>query len=83
MPMPTLPIDDKSYAGYLAIFGHGDCIGGPGHCAVPQRGKYDLRPRNHNTPRNHRVDVTKCAKRLFEAGATSHANHIGCDWRGL
>lgn len=67
----NIPIDDEHYAGYLAIFGHGDCIGGPGHCAVPQRGKYDLRPRSHNTPRNHRVDVTKCAKRLFDAGAKS------------
>ena len=65
------PIDHANYAGYLAIFGHGDCIGGPGHCAVPVRGKYDLRPRSHNTPRNHRVNVTKCAKRLFEAGATT------------
>jgi len=65
------PIDNEHYAGYLAIFGHGDCIGGPGHCAVPQRGKYDLRGRSHNTPRNHRVDVTKCAKRMFAAGATS------------
>ena len=65
------PIDHAHYAGYLAIFGHGDCIGGPGHCAVPARGKYDMRPRSHNTPRNHRVDVTKCAKRLFEEGATS------------
>jgi tyrosinase len=37
---------------------------------VPVRGKYDLRPRSHNTPRNHRVDVTKCARRLFDAGAT-------------
>lgn len=62
------PIDDEHYAGYLAIFGHGDCIGGPGHCTVPQRSKYDLRPRSHNTPRNHRVDVTKCAKRLFDKG---------------
>jgi tyrosinase len=65
------PIDDSHYAGYLAIFGHGDCIGGPGHCEVPQRGKYDLRPRSHNTPRNHRVDVTKCAKGLFAEGASS------------
>lgn len=63
------PIDDTHYAGYLAIFGHGDCIGGPGHCAAPERGRYDLRPRSHNTPRNHRVDVTKCAKRLIEQGA--------------
>jgi tyrosinase len=65
------PIDDPHYAGYLAIFGHGDCIGGPGHCGVPQRGKYDLRPRNHNTPRNHRVVVTDCARRLFDAGASA------------
>jgi len=65
------PIDHVNYAGYLAIFGHGECIGGPGHCAVPVRGKYDLRPRSHNTPRNHRVNVTKCARRLFEAGATT------------
>ena len=63
------PLDHTNYAGYLAIFGHGDCIGGPGHCAVPVRGRYDLRPRSHNTPRNHRVDVTKCARRIFDAGA--------------
>ena len=63
------PLDASGYAGYLAIFGHGECIGGPGHCAVPQRGKYDLRPRSHNTPRNHRVNVTATARRLFETGA--------------
>ena len=67
----STPIDHPNYAGYLAIFGHGDCIGGPGHCAVPQRGKYDLRPRSHNTPRNHRVKVSDCARRLFAEGATS------------
>jgi len=65
------PLDAPGYAGYLAIFGHGDCIGGPGHCAVPQRGKYDLRPRSHNTPRNHRVDVSKAARKLFDTGSTS------------
>ncbi len=65
------PIDNEHYAGYLAIFGHGDCIGGPGHCAVPQRNRYDLRPRSHNTPRNHRVNVTKTARHLFDEGATT------------
>jgi tyrosinase len=69
----TTPIDHKNYAGYLAVFGHGSCFGGPGHCDTPplRRREYDLRPRHHNTPRNHRVNVTKCAKRLFERGATS------------
>ncbi len=28
-------IEDSHYAGYLAIFGHAPCIGGPGHCDLP------------------------------------------------
>jgi tyrosinase len=63
------PIDHPSYAGYLAVFGHGECIGGPGHCAVPERRPFDLRPRSHDTPRNHRVNVTRTARRLLEEGA--------------
>jgi tyrosinase len=64
----STPIDDPHYAGYLSIFGHGDCIGGPGHCELPpsRPRQYDQRPRHHNTPRNHRVNVTKTAKRLLE-----------------
>jgi tyrosinase len=67
------PIDHPNYAGYLAVFGHGECIGGPGHCAIPDgRGRpFDLRPRSHNTPRNHRVNVTKTARRLLDEGADS------------
>ncbi|HEX3127747.1 MAG TPA: tyrosinase family protein [Thermoanaerobaculia bacterium] len=64
-------IEDPHYAGYLAVFGHGPCIGGPGHCEVPVRRKYDLRPRSHNTPRNHRINVTKTARRLLDEGAKS------------
>jgi tyrosinase len=66
-------IEDSHYAGYLAVFGHGPCIGGPGHCDPPpgRARKYDLRPRSHNTPRNHRVNVTKTARRLLDSGATS------------
>ena len=65
------PLNDEHYAGYLAVFGHGDCYGGPGHCEVPPARRYDLRPRSHNTPRNHRVNITKCAKALFQKGANS------------
>lgn len=66
-------IEHENYAGYLAVFGHGSCYGGPGHCEPPplRRRDHDLRPRNHNTPRNHRINVTECAKRLFAEGATS------------
>jgi tyrosinase len=66
-------IEDPHYAGYLAIFGHADCIGGPGHCDLPpsRPRQYDQRPRHHNTPRNHRVNVTKTAKQLIGKGAKS------------
>lgn len=69
----TTSIEDPHYAGYLAIFGHADCIGGPGHCDLPpsRPRRYDQRPRHHNTPRNHRINVTKTAKRLIEKGAKS------------
>jgi tyrosinase len=67
------PLDDVHYAGYLAVFGHGACYGGPGHCdpAPLRRRDFDLRPRSHNTPRNHRINVTEAARRLFAAGATT------------
>jgi tyrosinase len=62
-------IEDPHYAGYLAIFGHSDCIGGPGHCDLPpsRARQFDQRPRHHNTPRNHRVNVTETAKRLLKS----------------
>src|SRR6185436_4375990 len=63
----STPIDHPNYAGYLAIFGHGPCIGGPGHCELPpsRPRDHDLRPRSHNTPRNHRVNVTKTDRALL------------------
>lgn len=66
------PPEGDNFGGYLAVFGHGSCIGGPGHCALPpaQGRPFDLRPRSHNTPRNHRVNVTRAARALIEAGAT-------------
>jgi tyrosinase len=63
---------DKGYAGYFAIFGHGPCYGGPGHCDVPPPATSfrpgDDRQRTMNTPRNHRVDVTAMARRLISEG---------------
>jgi tyrosinase len=58
------------YAGYISIFGHGACYGGPGHCDIPpaQPRRFDQRPRSHNTPRNHRIDVTAAARRLLDGG---------------
>jgi len=67
----STPPEGPNFGGYLAVFGHGECFGGPGHCAVPGDPRpYDLRPRSHNTPRNHRVNVTRAARELLDAGAT-------------
>jgi tyrosinase len=69
------PLDLESYAGYLAVFGHGPCIGGPGHCDLPPREArpFDRRQRSirsMNTPRNYRVDVTRCIRNLLKKNAT-------------
>ena len=60
--------NNPHYAGYLAIFGHGECYGGPGHCDLPppRARAFDQRPRSHNTPRNHRIDVTEAARAQLE-----------------
>lgn len=60
--------DNPHFAGYLAVFGHGGCYGGPGHCDLPaaRARDFDLRPRSHNTPRNHRIDITASAKELLK-----------------
>jgi len=59
------------YAGYISIFGHGACYGGPGHCDVPpaQPRRFDQRERSHNTPRVHRIDVTAAARHALDHGA--------------
>ena len=77
--------DNPHYAGYLAIFGHGECYGGPGHCDLPpaRSRPFDQRSRNHNTPRNHRLDVTAAARRMLETGDELQITLlvIGVDYR--
>jgi tyrosinase len=77
--------DNPHFAGYLAIFGHGECYGGPGHCDIPppRSRSFDVRERSHNTPRNHRIDVTETARRLLAGGDTLQITLvvIGADYR--
>jgi tyrosinase len=77
--------DNPHYAGYMAVFGHGGCYGGPGHCDLPpaRARSFDVRPRNHNTPRNHRVDVTAAAKELLKTADSLQITLlvIGVDYR--
>lgn len=63
---------NPNYVGLASMF-TGVCIGGPGHCDVPQMraDPFDLRPRPHKTPSNIRFDATDAVKRLADKGATS------------
>lgn len=49
----------EGYAGILTLFGHGACLGGPGHCDVTEPvDTFDRRPRHHKAPNNAHVDVS-------------------------
>ncbi|MBL4705553.1 MAG: tyrosinase family protein [Flavobacteriales bacterium] len=71
--------DNDHFGGYIARFGHGECVGGVGHCDIPSenRRKFDKRPRHHNTPTNHSFDATKCINKLLEKGVKDfHINIV-------
>lgn len=67
----TSIVDNPSFAGYFTIFGHGACIGGPGHCDPPVRRqrRFERVVRTHNDPWNIRMNVTDVVKNLVNKGA--------------
>jgi len=64
---------NPNFVGHASIFGHGQCVGLPGHCDPPAgpRGAFDLRGRDHMTPQNLPFRATKTVQRLVGDGATS------------
>jgi tyrosinase len=62
--------DDPSYAGSYHIFGHGGCLGDPGHCDVKPRRRYDPRPAHPLTPAKKVVIATDAVKRAMQEGDT-------------
>jgi tyrosinase len=64
--------NNPHYAGYFSIFGHGPCIGGPGHCDPPPKTnrRFERRIPHHNDPWNVRLDVTDTVRKLVAQGAT-------------
>ena len=64
----TTGYDDPSYAGSYHIFGHGGCLGDPGHCEVKPRRRYDPRPSHPLTPAKKVVIATDAVKRTIEQG---------------
>ncbi len=60
--------DHPGYAGSYHIFGHGGCLGDPGHCEVTPRRKFDPRPSHPLTPAEKAVRATEPVKRAIEQG---------------
>jgi tyrosinase len=60
---------ENGYAGCFHIFGHGGCLGDPGHCEV--RGEprpFDPRPAHPLTPAKKTVIATKAIQQAISAG---------------
>jgi tyrosinase len=62
----TTPCDrEHGYAGSFHVFGHGGCLGDPGHCDVSERrDRYDFRPPHPLTLASKRVTVTDVLRDL-------------------
>lgn len=66
---PTDP--EHGYAGSFHIFGHGGCLGDPGHCDVkPSGDPFDHRNPHPLTPATKRVEVTASLARAYAQGET-------------
>ncbi len=62
------PYAVSEYAGSYFIFGHGGCLGDPGHCDAKPRRFYDPRPQHPLTP-TVKVVIATAALRRAKAGA--------------
>ena len=58
---------EAGYVGSYHIFGHGGCLGDPGHCDVNPRDAYDPRP-GHPLTRARKVVIASDALRKALAG---------------
>lgn len=63
---------ENGYAGSFHIFGHGGCLGDPGHCEVHEdaREAYDSRYPHPLTPATKRVIVTGALRAVAETAKT-------------
>jgi tyrosinase len=64
----TPTTSEAGYAGSYHVFGHGGCLGDPGHCEVRPRRPYDPRPAHPLTKAKKVVIATNAVKRAIQAG---------------
>jgi len=62
----------NGYAGSFHIFGHGGCLGDPGHCELHEdnRDPYDYRNPHPLTPAKKRVKVTAALREIAKTAKT-------------
>jgi hypothetical protein len=67
---PRTPED--GYAGSFYIFGHGGCLGDPGHCEVNEHNRedYDFRAPHPLTPAKKKVTVTERIREIAKTSKT-------------
>jgi tyrosinase len=63
----ALALDD-GFAGAFHVFGHGGCLGDPGHCEVVPRARFDPRPPHPLTPTRAVVIATVAVGRAVADG---------------
>jgi tyrosinase len=63
-------LDDR-YAGSYHVFGHGGCLGDPGHCEVRPRRPYDPRPDHPLTKAKKVVIATDAVREAIERGGST------------
>jgi hypothetical protein len=63
---------EKGYAGSFYIFGHGGCLGDPGHCEVNEHNReaYDFRSPHPLTLAKKRVTVTNVLREIAKTNKT-------------
>ena len=63
---------NPNFVGQVNMF-TGVCIGGAGHCDVPEptADPFDMRPRPRKTPSSFRLDATNAVRALMKAGETA------------
>ena len=64
---------EDGYAGSFYIFGHGGCLGDPGHCEVNEENRedYDFRSPHPLTPAKKKVTVTETLREIAKTNKTA------------
>jgi hypothetical protein len=64
---------ENGYAGSFYIFGHGGCLGDPGHCEVNEENRedYDFRAPHPLTPAKKKVTVTDTLREIAKTNKTA------------